>query len=118
MKRAFVSFAATATRDALVVTIALLSSSVAPAQPDYARNGAYLGLGGTFAAYTEVEDEIEKSLASLGYLIPIEVDNPLGLNTRVGYRAHPHFSAELEFEWLSQADVSVPGFGALVGIDS
>jgi hypothetical protein len=71
MKRAFVSFAATATRDALVVTIALLSSSVAPAQPDYARNGAYLGLGGTFAAYTEVEDEIEKALRPLATSFPL-----------------------------------------------
>jgi opacity protein-like surface antigen len=76
---------------------------------DYARNGPYLGLAGTWATYLSAEDELPSGF---------DVDDPLGLNARAGYRFHPHIAGELEFEWLSEADIDVSGFGTAATIES
>src|SRR5512145_1953826 len=80
---------------AVLACLALVSPTAARAQDDYARNGAYVGLAGSFGIYTELDDDFGID----------DVDEPLGLNARVGYRLHPHFSLEGEFEWLSDADL-------------
>ena len=51
--------------------------------------------------YTELENEIPNNSS---------LDPSLGVNVRVGYRAHPNFAVEAEFEWLSGADVGNNGF--------
>jgi opacity protein-like surface antigen len=85
MKRLLRSFAA---------CLALFWALPAAAQvDDYARNGPYLGLAGTWASYVDADG----------------VDDPLGLNVRAGYRFHPHIAGELEFEWLSEADIENTG---------
>lgn len=84
---------------ALLACLALASSTAARAQGDYARTGPYLGLAGSLGIYTEEDDLVGSA----------DIEEPLGLNARVGYRAHPHFAAEAEFEWLSEADVEVGG---------
>jgi opacity protein-like surface antigen len=88
---------------ALPACLAFAAPGVAGAQPadDYARNGAYLGLAGSFGIYTKAEDELPGDA---------DVEEPLGLNARAGYRMHPHLAAEGEFEWLSEADVEISGF--------
>jgi opacity protein-like surface antigen len=84
---------------------------------DYARNGPYLGLAGTWATYLSAEDqELLDLLSQLGY--GVDVDDPLGLNARAGYRFHPHFAGELEFEWLSEADVEVSPVGTPFTLES
>jgi hypothetical protein len=55
--------------------------------PDYARNGVYVGVAGTYAF-----QNFQNGHSDAG--------DSLGLNARVGYRLHPRVSAELEFEWL------------------
>src|SRR5215475_10991610 len=70
---------------------------------DYARNGAYLGLAGSVGIYTEAEDDLEDVFGNA------DIDPALGLNVRAGYRLHPHFAIEGEFEWLSEADIQVGG---------
>lgn len=112
MNRAFTSFGP------LLAAVALGAATPAVAQPDYSRSGVYFGLGGTVGVYTSAEDQIERELAALGYFVNVDVDVPLGLNTRVGYRVLPWLAAEGEFEWLSEADVNVSGFGSLATLES
>jgi opacity protein-like surface antigen len=76
----------------------LLCTGSAYGQADYARNGPYLGLAGTFAA---------ENFSDVGGL---DFDESLGINTRLGYRLHPNFSAELQGEWLD-------GFDAQFGME-
>ena len=85
---------------------ALLACMAVPADADaqdYARNGAYLGLAGSVGIYTEAEDDLEDVFGNA------DIDPALGLNVRAGYRMHPHFALEGEFEWLSEADIEVGG---------
>ncbi len=103
----------------LSTALVLVSAAPGNAQDDFARKGFYVGLGGTYAIDTfenELEDEIEDAL---GGPVNVSVDDSLGINGRIGYRFHRHFSAEVQAEWLDgfEADVSVPGFGKIAGVD-
>jgi opacity protein-like surface antigen len=77
-----------------LLCLALFASSPvgAQAQDDFARNGAYLGLAGSVGIFPEAEDDLDD--------VGGDVDTGLGLNARAGYRVHPHFAAEAEFEWV------------------
>ncbi|MEE8580490.1 MAG: porin family protein [Myxococcota bacterium] len=88
-------------RGKLVWSLALLAlgAAQARAEGDYARSGAYLGLAQSLAV-----DHFSNT-GGFSY------DPSYGVNTRVGYRGHPHFSVELEGEWLSGFDGSIPGGG-------
>ncbi len=89
---------------ALAPTILLFASGSAYAQtdygggPDYARNGVYLGLGGTYA--------IENYQNTGG----LSIDDGLGINSRLGYRFHPRFSVELAFEWIDEFEIEGTSF--------
>ena len=72
---------------------------------DFARKGIYLGGGLAGAAYTKVEDDFEKALAALGYVIPVDVEVPPGVDVRVGYRFHPRIAGEVQFQWFPKADI-------------
>lgn len=37
------------------------------------------------------------------------MDNPLGIDARAGYRIDPALAAELQFEWLSKANIDTSG---------
>ena len=69
------------------------------------------GLAGSFAVDMAAEDELEKQL-DLG----LNIDERFGLNARLGYRFHPHISAEFQLEWIPETDISAnpepdPNFG-------
>ena len=73
---------------------------------EFARNGIYLGVAVAGAAYTEVEEDLEKeSLVALGYIIPVDVELAVGLDARVGYRFHPRFAGEVQVQWSPKADI-------------
>jgi opacity protein-like surface antigen len=65
---------------------------------DYGRNGVYLGLAGTYAI---------ENFQNTG---PLSIDDGLGINGRLGYRFHPHFSVELAFEWIDEFEIEGTAF--------
>ncbi len=87
----------------------------AAAQDDaFDRNGIYLGVGLAGGVYTEVKDDLEKaSLAALGYVIPVDVEVPPGLDARVGYRFHPRLAGEVQLQWFPKADIEFADIKAL-----
>ena len=87
----------------------------APTQDDdFDRKGFYVGIALGGAVYTEVKDDLEKeSLAALGYVIPVDVEAPPGLDTRVGYRFHPRLAGEVQFQWFPKAKIEFADVEAL-----
>jgi opacity protein-like surface antigen len=90
-----------------------IHSTTAAAQeqddPDYARAGPYLGISVEGAAYTDLSNSLEDELRSLGYIVNIETDLPVGFNVYGGYRAHPNVAVEAEFEMMPASDIKVMG---------
>jgi opacity protein-like surface antigen len=88
---------------------------------DYSRNGIFVGLGGSYGVDTfenDADTEISRLLDTLGYTgldLDLDVDNSLGMNGRVGYRLHPHFSVELKVEWLDGFDTDVDETAPVIG---
>ena len=81
---------------------------------EFARKGIYLGVAVGGVAYTEVEDDLEKDLlAAIGYVVPVDVEVPGGLDVRVGYRFHPRFAGEVQLQWLPKADIELADVKAL-----
>ena len=83
----------------VVVVLVLTFSTAAAAQSDegeYARTGPYLGIAGTYAI-----EEFDSR--------PIDVENTIGLNARVGYRILPYLAAEVQYEWGSDFDLDLSG---------
>ncbi|MCG8589507.1 MAG: porin family protein [Proteobacteria bacterium] len=100
------------TTPCFVALIVLLSGSAArahhedygdPYEQAYARPGPYLALGGVFGL-NDFENEIE---ADLG--LRTDVDDSFGVDVRLGYRWHPAFSFELQYEWLDGFDIHLAG---------
>jgi opacity protein-like surface antigen len=78
----------------------------------YARNGFYIGLAGSLGVDIKFEDKFEKEVRDgLGNPtnLSLNVDEKFGLNTRAGYRFHPRIAAEVQFEWISEADIDLKG---------
>jgi hypothetical protein len=81
--------------------------------PDYSRDGIYVGLGGSYGIDTfgnSPGGDISPHLANLGFggTDPnFDMDGSIGVNGQIGYRFHPHFSAELQIEWLDGFDGDV-----------
>jgi len=89
----------------LLLCAAIVVLSVGPARAqeeddgggeDFAREGVYLGVAGSFAIPTQLEDKLEKR-----YGESFSVDDSLGFHARVGYRLSPHLAFEVHSEWLS-----------------
>jgi len=79
---------------------------------DYARNGAYIGVNMAGAWYTDVHDDVKDLVDGLAPVNPwsgtrVDVEYPLGLGARAGYRFHPRLAGELEFQWFSKAKVEL-----------
>ena len=75
-------------------------------EDDFARKGIYLGANLAGAAYTKAEDDLKAGLLeALGYAVPVDVEVPLGLDPRAGYRFHPRIAGEVQFQFFPKADV-------------
>lgn len=94
-------------RGTFLVLVAVLASTVrlpgaaaqeAPPAEDYARDGAFAGLG--FSAFVSgFQDE----------LLPLEFGDSLGFNARGGYRFAPWFAAEGVVEYANKFGADQPG---------
>jgi opacity protein-like surface antigen len=80
-----------------------------PPQPDYARSGWYLGVGGIYA----IED-ISLNTTQLGMVPPQppatdpKFGNRGGVDFRAGYRVNPHVAVEFDYQWQAGFDSSNP----------
>ena len=82
--------------------------------PDYAFDGFYLGAAGTWAVYAQLEGILERAAAIVSPIpVHADVQTPVGLDVRFGYRFRPRFAGELQFEWLPAADIRLEGVDAL-----
>lgn len=82
---------------AIGIAILMASATASLAEDDeYARSGAYIGVAGSAAIYTDFGGSVN-------------TDDPFGVNVRAGYRINPNIAAEVQYEWLSQADIDVSG---------
>jgi opacity protein-like surface antigen len=99
-----------ATFAALFVLVLAGAAAAQDDQDAYDRAGPYLGLAGTLALDTQLQDDLERRLSPF---VDVDVDPSLGLNARAGYRFHPNFAAEIHYEWLSEfkMEFSSPALG-------
>jgi opacity protein-like surface antigen len=89
---------------ALILTTAGTFAAVnADPDGDYDRNGFYVG-GGATLGFDVFEEDVEEALHPAA-----DVEPSFGAIAQLGYRIHPHFSAEAEFEWLDSFNLSVAG---------
>lgn len=89
----------------IAATILLLSLALPASAQDFARNGFYAGgdlLGGH---YTDEPSGVD-------------VDTAFGFDLYAGFRVHPNFAFEGEFEMLPDADVEVSGFGDVADLQT
>lgn len=75
-------------RPVLVPFIALFCAATGHAQDDYARLGPYAGIG--FIGAIEVFPGAPSGL----------IDNSVGVNVEGGFRLHPNFAAEIDYEFV------------------
>lgn len=101
----------------LAATLALLFAPIAMAE-DFGRRGFYVGAGGLGGSYTRFDDELEDQLRSGGASVSVETDAAGGFEVYAGYRVHPHFAIESEFEMLTKADIAIDGLGTLATLES
>lgn len=87
---------------ALLLAVALAASSArADGEDDFARRGAYVGVGASRSL-----NLVEAYLDNDPVLDQIEVSDAWGFNARAGYRALSWFAIEAEYEWLDELNVS------------
>ncbi|MGR9106301.1 MAG: outer membrane beta-barrel protein [Gammaproteobacteria bacterium] len=75
-----------------------LHPALADEPPDFAREGAYLGLGGTYAFHWFAGKSFDRNLGGQG--VQVISSSSGGLNARAGYRVNSWFAAEVEYEWI------------------
>jgi opacity protein-like surface antigen len=98
---------------AIVFSTILVFAGADPAlaqDDDFARNGIYLGVNMAGTWYRDVRDEVAKEIGGIPPPKPfptesVTVEEPFGLGARVGYRFHPHFAAEVQLQWFTNAAV-------------
>lgn len=95
--------------------LTLLLSVPAAAQEDYGRTGWYLGVSGTTAIFTKLNDQlgavptqIPEAPEGMFPDVPIESNPSLGVNARAGYRFLPHFAGEAHLEYLAGSMLAAP----------
>ena len=100
-------FKATMASQLAVIGIWLLISTPALSQ-DYARNGFYVGAGVLGGNHTKFDNKLEDLLEDeLGVDVDVENDTAVGFELYGGYRFHPNFAIEAEFEMLPEADIDI-----------
>jgi len=110
-----------------ILVLAGASAAAADEDEDYAGEGFYVGASIAGASYTGVAEEVKQRFGAIpdnqvcmgtgqnqtcywaGYDVTTSTDASAGVNGRVGYRVLPRLAAEVQFEWLSQAQVDVAG---------
>jgi opacity protein-like surface antigen len=73
-----------------------------PPPPDFARPGAYLGVGGSYAFHwfpAEIGGDFDDNVTG-GFGTTVRTDASFGLNARAGWRFNSWLAGELEYEWL------------------
>jgi opacity protein-like surface antigen len=80
---------------------------------DFARTGFYLGAEMIGGAYTKAEDELEDLVP-----VSVDIDTAIGFEAYAGYRVHPNFAIEAEFELLPETDVDASGFGTFAELEA
>jgi opacity protein-like surface antigen len=94
---------------ALILTTAGTFAAVnADPDGDYDRNGFYVG-GGATLGFDVFEEDVEEALHPAA-----DVEPSFGAIAQLGYRIHPHFSAEAEFEWLDSFNLTGNAKGYLL----
>jgi len=77
---------------------------------EYARDGFYLMGSVAGVTYTGVADEAKQRAATLtGETVGATVDAGFGVNARGGYRFHPNFAVEGQYEWVTDVKVDIIG---------
>lgn len=94
----------------LLWLLALAIGAVSPAwaaddDAEYDRSGIYLGGMAVYAIPTEKGDLEDEFNEDLGPGSSSDVDNSWGASGRLGYRLHPRFAIEAQFEFLSNIEV-------------
>jgi opacity protein-like surface antigen len=100
-------------RFALICSLLTLAGAAPAAADDDSydyvdRSGAYIGFSTILAGMVELDDELEDDVG-----IDVDSDLTWGLQARAGYRVHPLFGAEVNFEWLAELDVETEDIGTL-----
>ena len=91
---------------ALVVAIGAVSPAWAADDGDqYDKTGVYLTAMGLYAIPLEKGDLEDSANRALGAGSRSNIDNSLGASGRLGYRLHPRFAIETQFEFLSSIEV-------------
>jgi opacity protein-like surface antigen len=100
----------------IVCAAAALNAEEETAEDEYSRPGWLLGAGGSYAFET-FEDDVD--LPSFMPSLSLSADDSFSIHGRAGYRCHPRFSAEVEFEWVDgfDADISQSGVGKVAKVD-
>ncbi len=95
----------------LAAVVALATGSAVRAEgseasePDYARPGAYVGLGGLYAI-----SDYDLTTSDLGVVPPAlpgrdpKFSNAAGADVRFGYRAFSHVAFEFDYQWQAGFD--------------
>jgi opacity protein-like surface antigen len=88
--------------------VVLLGLAVAGAATagDFSRSGVYLGGGVSYGADL-FSDEIEDAFG-----LPVDIDDTVGANARVGFRLLSFLALEAQYEWLSEYDIKIAGINA------
>lgn len=85
-----------------ILSVWITPNRVAAEDSEYARNGLYVSAAGSWAIYPDLADAANQAFTTT---VPVDVQSPLGFDTRFGYRFHPRFATEAQFEWLSEAEI-------------
>lgn len=101
-----------------IIFFLLLISPALSQEYDYGRSGAYVGVNIVGGFYTRFEDELEDQLSAIGYVVSVDMDDGVGFGVYGGYRVHPHFAVEVEFEMLPDVDVGIDGLGDFFEIET
>lgn len=97
--------------------LALLLGTPVVAQEDFARPGFYVGVSGTTAVYTKLNDQLGSVPEQIFEIppsgqpqVPIKADPSLGVHARAGYRFMPRLAAEAHLEYASGSEIYAPTF--------
>jgi len=98
-------------RIALSTLIALLAAVSAHAEDeDFARSGFYAGVNAAGTVYLEVDTDVQEGLEAIGYAPDPDSEEPVGVGVRAGYRFHPRFAGEAQFQWYSHEKTTFSGY--------
>ncbi|MDH3213706.1 MAG: porin family protein [Myxococcales bacterium] len=93
---------------AALVATAAPGRAETPGEPDYARTGFHLGLGGAYAFENFDYDigslDVETAFPPGSSGIDPGLDDSAGIDVRIGYRLHERYDLALLYEWLEGFD--------------